>query len=246
MRVLIGLPVYNERRPLVAVLDRLAAYGRDVLVVDDGSTDGTAELLAARSGVAVLSHRENLGYGRSLANLFDAAIRGEYQWLITIDGDLQHDTDEIPLFLAAAEKGDADIVSGTRYATAFDPAHPPPVDRRRINVLITEAVNVLLGLNLTDAFCGYKAYRVAALRRLDPTEPRYAMPLQVWVQAVRRGLRIVELPVRLIYLDAFRHFGGEMDDTAERLRYYLTVLLEEMAREDRRPCRGRCPEAAAR
>ena len=103
-------------------------------------------------------------------------------------------------------------------------AGAPPVDRRRINLQITEEINCCLGLKLTDAFCGFKAYRVDALRGLHLTEPGYAMPLELWVQAAFHGLRIIELPVPLIYLDEKRSFGGALDDSAKRLAYYHAVI----------------------
>jgi hypothetical protein len=83
-------------------------------------------------------------------------------------------------------------------------------------------------LKITDAFCGFKAYRVMGLKRINPTLPGYAMPLQVWVQAVRAGLRIREIPVKLIYNDPKRHFGGVLDDAHSRLKHYVTVLKDEM------------------
>ena len=81
-----------------------------------------------------------------------------------------------------------------------------------------------LKLNLTDSFCGFKAYRVSALRSLDITESGYAMPLQFWIQAVAAGLRIRELPVPLIYLDENRSFGGSLDHAGTRLEHYQQVL----------------------
>src|SRR5262249_4762732 len=77
-----------------------------------------------------------------------------------------------------------------------------------------------LGLNVTDAFCGFKAYRGSALRSLQITEDGYAMPLQVWVQAAAQGMTIVEVPVPLIYLDESRAFGGSLDDAHFRLEHY--------------------------
>ena len=243
MKVLIGLPIYNERRYVRRVLDRIAAYGHDMVAVDDGSTDGTGELLAACEDLTVLTHPENRGYGQSLIDIFRHAIEKNYDWVITIDCDQQHDTAEIPRFLAAAAEDNADIISGSRYMRAADASAAPP-DRKRTNLLVTEALNITLGLRLTDAFCGFKAYRVAALEKLQLSIPGYAMPLQLWVQAVRRGLVIREIPVRLIYLDAFRHFGGDLDDLAQRLRHYLTVLLEELSREDERAYLTRAASAA--
>ena len=85
-------------------------------------------------------------------------------------------------------------------------------------------MNQLLGLSLTDAFCGFKAYRVPALARLRLSEDGYAMPLELWVQAARLGLRIVEAAVPLIYLDERRSFGGAMDHAETRLEVYRRVL----------------------
>jgi dolichol-phosphate mannosyltransferase len=120
--------------------------------------------------------------------------------------------------------GDADIVSGSRYLRRFPGDSDPPEPRRRINGLITEELNRRLGLSLTDAFCGFKAYRVTALAKFELTEPGYAMPLELWAQAARLGLRIVELPVPLIYLDEERSFGGALDDSDTRLAAYRRVL----------------------
>jgi hypothetical protein len=93
---------------------------------------------------------------------------------------------------------------------------------------ITQLLNDALGLHLTDAFCGFKAYRVSSLKVFDVTELGYAMPLQHWVQAVAAGLQIVEFPVPLVYLEEERSFGGSLDDAERRMRYYLEVLGREL------------------
>ena len=93
---------------------------------------------------------------------------------------------------------------------------------------MTRLLNELLGLNLTDTFCGFKAYRVRSLRKLRITIPGYAMPMQFWVQAVRAGLKIEEIPIRLIYNDPNRHFGGTLDNPEARWQYYLDVLITEL------------------
>jgi dolichol-phosphate mannosyltransferase len=79
-------------------------------------------------------------------------------------------------------------------------------------------------LQLTDAFCGFKAYRVESLQKLDLTEQGYAMPLELWVQAAHAGLKIVEVAVPLIYLDEKRSFGGSLDDAERRLAHYREVI----------------------
>jgi glycosyltransferase involved in cell wall biosynthesis len=193
-----------------------------VLVVDDGSTDGTRQLLAQRNDVAVVSHPQNRGYGAALKTAFDYAVDHGYDVLVTIDCDGQHEPQRISQLAAACV--DVDIVSGSRYLDLDPTVRQAPADRRRINMQITEELNCRLGLKLTDAFCGFKAYRVDALKKLQLTEPGYAMPLELWVQAAFHGLRIIEAPVPLIYLEEERSFGGALDDSAKRLAYYHWVV----------------------
>lgn len=224
---LTALPVYNEVKYVDGVLDEVLRYSSDVLVVDDGSIDGTSDLLAQRTDVQVLNHEQNRGYGAALRSAFYFAQRRGYDGLVTIDCDGQHQPKRIPDFVATL--ADADIVSGSRYLRQFDGDSLPPEQRRRINVEITREINERLGLNLTDAFCGFKAYRTSALKQLNITETGYAMPLQVWVQAAKAGLKIVELPVRLIYLDLARSFGGALDDNETRLAHYREVIDRSLA-----------------
>ena len=205
-------------------------------MVDDGSTDGTARVLADQTGIEVIEHARNQGYGKSLADAFAYAMRRGYDWLITIDCDEQHEPSFIPKFKAVAQADEADIISGSRYLETLDGNSLPPEDRRQINAEMTELLNRRLGLGISDAFCGFKAYRVSALSKLCITEAGYAMPLQMWVQVWRAKHRIVELPVKLIYTDATRHFGGALDDPQTRRQHYLDVLETELARERFEPC----------
>lgn len=232
LRFLTALPVYNEASHVNPVLDEVIRYAGDVLVVDDGSTDGTAELLAKRDDLDCIRHPKNRGYGAALKSAFDYAIRFRYDVLVTIDCDGQHEPQRIGQLVAACR--DADIVSGSRYLTIGrgqgDTPQQAPAERRQINVQITRELNQRLGLSLTDAFCGFKAYGVAALAELTITEPGYGMPLELWVQAAHHRLRIVEVPVPLIYLEEKRSFGGSLDDGRQRLEYYHRVLDCAIAR----------------
>jgi glycosyltransferase involved in cell wall biosynthesis len=229
-RFLTALPVYNEAAHVLAVIAEVRKVTDDVLVVDDGSTDGTSALLAEAfpgaerggDGARVVRHATNRGYGAALATAFAETLAGPWDGLVTIDCDGQHQPRLIPEFVAAA--AGCDIVSGSRYLKRFPGDSEPPAARRRVNTEITAEINRRLGLSITDAFCGFKAYTRRALERLRITEPGYAMPLEVWVQAAAAGLSIVELPVPLLYLDLARSFGGALDDAATRLAYYRRVL----------------------
>jgi dolichol-phosphate mannosyltransferase len=235
-RYLTALPVYNERTHVATVLSEVKKYATDILVVDDGSNDGTACALAQCHGIEIVRHPKNLGYGAALQTAFRYALEHRYEVLLTIDCDGQHEPQRIGQLVEACQdlsayrgssghgKEGADIVSGSRYLVVDESAGPPPAARRRINEQITQEINGRLGLQLTDAFCGFKAYRVEALARLHLTETGYAMPLELWVQAAYHGLRIVEQPVPLVYLDEERSFGGALDDASTRLTYYREVI----------------------
>lgn len=246
-RVLTALPVYNEQAHLVDVLATVRRFAQNILVIDDGSTDATPELLRRETGIQVVTHSPNRGYGAALKSAFDFAVEHNYDVLVTIDCDGQHEPRLIPelaarVFEEATQP--ADIVSGSRYLQTFEGDSQPPEERRRINHSITALINERLTLHLTDAFCGFKAYRVDALPRLNITEFGYAMPLQLWVQAVQAGFHIIEHPVPLIYLDETRSFGGSLDDANRRLAYYREVLDRELAAGNECPTTAVCGSAS--
>lgn len=228
MHLLTAIPVYNEEAHLEPVLTEVLNHADHVLVVDDGSTDQTPDLLRRFPQVQVIRHSRNQGYGAGLRSAFQRTIEGGYDGLVTLDCDGQHEPSMIPEI--AAPLAEADIVSGSRYLRVFDPKQVPPEQRRQINVEVTRWLNECMGLNLTDAFCGFKAYRTSALNLLEITDDGYAMPLQVWAQAVQHSLKIVEVPVPLIYLDESRAFGGSLDDANYRLNHYRTVFRAALER----------------
>lgn len=226
-RWLAALPVYNEVDYVDDVLDEVVRYASNVLVVDDGSRDGTAERLQQRSDISIVRHSQNRGYGAALISAFQYAVDEGFEGLVTLDCDGQHQPCRIPEFIEASSN--ADIVSGSRYLMSYEGDHAPPEERMKINRLITHELNERLGYSLTDAFCGFKAYRTSALKLLKITDAGYAMPLQLWVEAAAAELRVVEIPVPLIYLDLARSFGGALDQAEARLRHYREVLDEAFA-----------------
>lgn len=225
-RWLAAIPVYNEVASVQGVLDEVTKYAPNVLAVDDGSSDGTSELLDRREDVTVLHHPTNKGYGAALRTAFQYAIEEGFEILVTLDCDGQHQPKRIPRFVTACRN--ADIVSGSRYLKTYEGDSAPPQERLFINRTITKRLNDTFDWHLTDAFCGFKAYRVSALEQLRISVDGYAMPLELWVQAAYLGMRIIEIPVPLIYLDLSRSFGGSLDDGGIRLQHYNSVIDESV------------------
>jgi dolichol-phosphate mannosyltransferase len=224
MRWLTAIPVYNEAAHVRRVLAQVRRFSPHILVVNDGSTDGTADLLAAEQGIHLVTHAANRGYGAALTTAFGYMLEHDFDVLVTMDCDGQHEPGRIPVLLEALD--DADIVSGSRYLRDFRQDTPAPTDRLAVNRTVTTAINERFGLNLTDAFCGFKAYRRDAVAKFEITETGWGMPLQLWVQAARLGLRIKEIGVPRLYLDPKRAFGGVLDDAPTRLAYYRRVLAD--------------------
>jgi glycosyltransferase involved in cell wall biosynthesis len=238
-RLITALPVFNEAKTLNWVLDKVAHHATDVLVVNDGSSDATGELLKKRTDIQVVTHANNRGYGAALMTAFEFAIDQGYDVIVTMDCDGQHEPELIRPFANRLEESGADIVSGSRYMAGAGQQGVVPIERRRINFQITQFLNARLKLNLSDSFCGFKAYRVSALSDFRLSEQGYAMPLELWVQAACRGMKIIEMPVPLIYLDEKRSFGGTLDDGDTRLKYYLDVIEKSLAKmPSSTPCKG--------
>ncbi len=223
MRWLTAIPVFNEAASVRQVLQQVRRFTSEILVVNDGSTDATPQLLDKEADLHRINHPRNRGYGAAVLSAFRFARDHHYDVLVTVDCDGQHEPARIPVLLEACTE-QVDIVSGSRYLRDFRQDDAAPNDRRHINQVITNYINQHYGLNITDAFCGFKAYRRTALERLQVSETGWGMPLQVWAQAARLGLQIAEVAVPRLYLDPNRAFGGILNDPRQRLAHYLRIL----------------------
>ncbi len=227
-RHLVIIPLYNEEKTVVRVLNQIRKfYHNDILIVDDGSTDRSIPLIWKnhRRRVEVIHHSSNQGYGKSLLDAFTYAISNDYDDVVTMDCDAQHEPAYLPQFFAALKN--VDIVSGSRYLPNSRVIGKPPQDRPAINLTVSEWINRLTQFDITDAFCGFKAYQVSALNKFSLTEMGYAFPLQLWIQAYFLGMKVKEIAVDRIYFHVRRSFGAELDDPSKRLHYYQQILEQE-------------------
>ncbi len=236
---LVLVPVYNEMPHLANVLRAIQlCWDGDILAIDDHSGDHSLELLRMIETIHVMHNRRNAGAGGVLLQGFRFAAERDYRTVVTLDADGQHSPFLIRDFVGAVCphcdgscdcRDKADFIWGSRYLRGYPRLAPAFRARQEVNRLITARLNEITGYELTDAFCGFRAYRVAALRKLDLTETGYGMFMQMTVQAARAGIRIKEIPVPLIYLDDTRNFQGQFSDTAQRLAYYHRVIDEASA-----------------
>ncbi len=193
LRAAIIIPARNEEIPLPGVIAEIPPGVADlVIVVDNGSTDRTAEV-GQRAGA--LSVREpQAGYGYACAAGVHAAMQQDVDVLVFLDGDGSFDPAQIPDLLAPIEAGQADLVLGSRPAGGMEPGAMPP-HARFGNWLVARLMRLLYGLRVSD-LGPYRAIRASLLARIEMQEMTYGWPTEMMVKAARHGARVVEVPVR--------------------------------------------------
>lgn len=221
---LVIVPALNEEAALPGVLATLREQvpWADVLVVDDGSTDGTADLARA-AGVGVASLPFNLGIGAALRTGFSFAVRQGYQQAVQLDGDGQHDPASIPRLLAALDGG-ADMVVGSRFAETTS-AYVVGSTRRRAMRFMGLAIRIVSGTTFTDVTSGYRAFSRPVLEffaRAYPAE--YMESTESLLLALDAGFRVAEVPVTMR-----PRAGGRPSQRKVRLPYHYVRLLVVIA-----------------
>jgi glycosyltransferase involved in cell wall biosynthesis len=216
------IPARNEEVTLPMVLDDLAAvrptlagYDVEVIVVDDGSTDRTAELAAARGARVVKNTRKN-GKGMALRAGFEAA-KGDL--LIMMDADYSHRAEEIPVFLAAMNDG-VGLVIGSRVVGGSEEYHHV---RALGNVFLSASLGLATGRYLSDALNGFKLFRVDVFRDFKYTSAAFEIEIEIIANAMRKGYKVVEVPSH-----ERARAGGEMKSRVVRhgTRFLLRIIYE--------------------
>ena len=192
-RCAVAIPALNAEPSVAEVVRRCLPVAKEVLVVDDGSSDSTAAA-ARQAGARVLVHSTNMGKGRALQTAFDDLF-GKVSLVATVDADGQHVPEEIPKLVRAADA--ADLVIGTRDHHFASMSRV----RRTSNRLSSAAISKLAGRALSDVQSGFRLYGEALFRQIGFPEPGFEAESAVVVRAARRGLSIALVPVQLEVAD---------------------------------------------
>lgn len=227
MNVCAVIPAYNEAGHIAEVVAGCLRQGLSVLVVDDGSSDGTGNR-AAEAGAEVLRNETNLGKGAGLARGMEWARRSSFDAAVLLDGDGQHDPSELPRFVKAAESTGAHIVLGTRMRRA----RGMPLARFLTNRFTSAVVSRLAGVRITDSQSGYRLVRTDVWPRLRLSTSHFDTESEMLVRAARLGQKIREVPISTIYGDQ----KSEIRPVRDSVRFFK--MIARLWREGRRARRG--------
>jgi dolichol-phosphate mannosyltransferase len=201
-RALVIVPTYNERENIARLIDSVLSQDPrlDILVVDDGSPDGTAEIvegiIAVNPRVNILRRARKMGLGTAYVAGFRWALERTYAYVFEMDADFSHDPQHLPEFLRAIQS--ADLVLGSRYREGKVTVVNWPIARLILSYFANVYARRVTGLNVWDATGGFKCFRREVLEAIDLNKVRsngYAFQIEMSYRASKRGFRIVEIPI---------------------------------------------------
>ena len=189
------IPTYNNAGTLAQVISDVKEYASDVIVVNDGSTDNTAEILTAIEDIRIISYAENRGKGYALKLGLSKAYEWGYRYVITIDSDGQHYADDIAVFVERIEQSPDTLLIGARNLTADN----MPSKNSFANKFSNFWFKIETGQSLSDTQSGYRLYPLEKLQNIRLITRRYEFEVEIIVRAAWRGVKVENVPVKVYY-----------------------------------------------
>jgi glycosyltransferase involved in cell wall biosynthesis len=219
--IIAAIPAYNEENFIVEMITKSKKYVDEVIVINDGSTDRTAEFAQA-AGARVISHKEKRGAGAATRSAFKAVQTSSVDILVTLDGDGQHNPDEIPQILAPILKGEADLVIGSRFIPQTQQTNGTNIRRyRKLGIdIITWLYNIGAKVKVFDSQCCFRAHSRRLIEAMDVTEDGFGFSVQILIQSRKKGFTIKEVPISCIYHSQ----GSSLNPVAHGFSVALAVV----------------------
>lgn len=214
LRICVLLPAYNEVAALNSLIEEIKAYGLEIVVVDDGSIDGTAEK-AGQSGAVLLRHPRNLGKGQALRTGFKYALDKKFDAVMIMDADGQHLPAEIKNFLEHAKNSDAGIIIGNRM-------HEPrgmPFIRKLTNMFTSYFISKITGFNIPDSQCGFRLIRSNVLRNINLSTMKYDTESEILLEAAWNNFKIESVPVKSVYANQ----KSQIQPLIDTIRFWILI-----------------------
>ena len=217
MKICIIIPMLNEARTIGQLVQAVRAKGLDVVVIDDGSTDGGGAIAQAK-GAVVITHEQRKGKGASLQDGFNYAVTHQYEGVVTMDGDGQHAVEDLDGFLNKARQFPQDIISGTRMNNCEN----MPWLRRRTNQFMSWLISVVCKQNIPDTQCGYRYISCKVLKEIRLVCKDFEIESEVLIQASRKGFKVYAVPVKTIYSGEV----SKINPVRDTIRFFVYISKE--------------------
>lgn len=217
MKLCVLIPVYNEAENIGPLVEGLKKRGKEVVVINDGSTDGSGLIAQAKNAV-VLSHVHRAGKGTSLRDGFDYAIQHNYDGVITMDGDGQHDIEDLEKIAEKAKEIKSGIVTGSRMKNHRD----MPWLRFLVNKAMSSMISFVCRQKIADTQCGFRFISTDILKSLHLSCSDYEIESEVLIQSAKKGFKIISVPIKTIY-------GAEsskINPLVDTIRFFKYIIRE--------------------
>jgi len=194
LKTSILIPAYNESGRIGPLVRKIKSMGFSLIVVDDGSTDATAEEAKA-SGAEIIRNERNMGKGAALKTGFEYALKNGYDTVLIMDGDGQHEPDDIHKFIDMAARGENMLIIGNRMENADN----MPLDRKFTNMFMSFIVSCVCGQKIPDSQCGFRLLKKELLENMNVELCRFEVESEILVKASRAGAKIASVPIKTLY-----------------------------------------------
>ena len=196
MKIIVGIPAFNEEKNIAAIITKLADITDTIIVCNDGSLDLTSDI-AERMGAFVINHEKNLGYGAAIRSIFLKAKELDGDILVTFDADGQHRIEDIEKVTKPIIDQEVDLVIGSRF---LDESEKEVPRYRKVGIkVITKITNASIKKQLTDSQSGFRAYSKKVLNELNPSELGMGISTEILIKASNKNFRITEVPIKILY-----------------------------------------------
>ena len=196
MKIVVGIPAFNEEKNIAVLIIQLKKIADKIIVCNDGSTDLTSKI-AEELGATVINHEKNLGYGAAIRSIFLKSKDLDGDILVTFDADGQHRIEDINRVINPIINGESDLVIGSRFLD--ESAKEVPRYRKAGIKLITKITNATIKKQLTDSQSGFRAYSKKVLNELNPSELGMGISTEILIKASAKNFRISEVPIKIVY-----------------------------------------------
>ena len=196
MKIIVGIPAFNEEKNIAVLIIQLKKIADKIIVCNDGSTDLTSKI-AEELGATMINHEKNLGYGAAIRSIFLKSKDLGGDILVTFDADGQHRIEDINRVINPIINGESDLVIGSRFLD--ESAKEVPRYRKAGIKLITKITNATIKKQLTDSQSGFRAYSKKVLNELNPSELGMGISTEILIKASAKNFRISEVPIKIIY-----------------------------------------------